>query len=230
MRIYFIRHGAPNYEQNKLTKRGHFEAEEVANFLKNYNIKRIICSDSNRAIETAQHLADKINIKIEQYHSLNEDFGATFFAMTENGGFKWKFFSDKYQNLMIKHQYNDLWFKEKEFQEALFSEGYLTISEELDKILLDLNVKHDREKKEYYAIGEVPETVAIFAHGGIGMSVTPSLMDENFLYSCLTKQHIDVCAFNEFVIDLEKTHRIKMVRYNEVVYDPKKDLTIPLEV
>lgn len=54
MLFFYIRHGDPIYNPNKLTPLGERQAEAVAKRLALYGIDRIYSSPSNRAIQTAQ--------------------------------------------------------------------------------------------------------------------------------------------------------------------------------
>ena len=218
MKLYYIRHGWPSYELNKLTPRGVFEAKLTAKYLKNLGIEKVITSDSNRAIETASFLLEKINVPTESFHSLNEDVAAEYFSVCENGKFLWVFWSEKILSLMSKHQDDNWWYFSDDFSMYKMGEGYQKFVKDFDQILLSINIVHNREEKTYYSNGEHPEVVAIFAHGGMGMSFVPYLLDENYCYFCINNKHLDTCGICEFEIDLENTHKIKMISYNKLAY------------
>ena len=222
MKLFYIRHGYPLYEPNCLTERGKYEAERVANYLKDLGIQVVISSDSNRAVETATYLTNLINLPITKYHSLNEDVAAEYFSIRENNKFLWVFWSEKCLEIMKKHIGDENWINSSDFKDYKICDGFKICSDEIDKILLSLNIIHDRKNKTYYSYGKHPEVVAIFAHGGMGMTFVPSLMDENYCDFCLSHDHLSTCGICEFEIDLEKTHKIKIIEYNKVVYDPLK--------
>lgn len=65
MNIYIVRHGNPDYNTDRLTELGHIQAEACAEDMLSLNIDEIYSSPYGRAQETAAHLADKIDKKIE---------------------------------------------------------------------------------------------------------------------------------------------------------------------
>lgn len=62
MKLLFIRHGDPNYELDRLTERGHREAELLSERLIKLPIKAIYSSPQGRAYETCMHTAEKLGI------------------------------------------------------------------------------------------------------------------------------------------------------------------------
>ena len=62
MKIVFVRHGHPNYRLDRLTVLGHRQAEAAAERLAEEGIQRIYSSTCGRALETAEHTADRIGI------------------------------------------------------------------------------------------------------------------------------------------------------------------------
>ena len=84
--LLLIRHGENNYVKTgrlagrlsgvHLNQRGHQQAQELAERLKDAPIKAIYCSPLERAIETAEPLADKLALPIKVRHGLIEtDYG-----------------------------------------------------------------------------------------------------------------------------------------------------------
>ena len=72
MRIYFIRHGHPNYALDCLTDIGHLQAEACAERLKAAGIQRIFSSSQGRARETAEHTAKKLGLAVEPVDFIRE--------------------------------------------------------------------------------------------------------------------------------------------------------------
>ena len=64
MRIVFVRHGHPNYENDCLTPLGRQHAEAAAERLMEENIQRIYSSTCGRALETAAPLAAKTGLEV----------------------------------------------------------------------------------------------------------------------------------------------------------------------
>jgi probable phosphoglycerate mutase len=79
--FYIVRHGQTNWNilgktqghgNSDLTAKGIEQATELAESIVNYPIDYIYSSDLGRAVQTAQILGDKLNIKIEETEALRE--------------------------------------------------------------------------------------------------------------------------------------------------------------
>ena len=72
MKIYFIRHGHPNYIKDCLTALGHLQAAAAAKRLKDSGIQKIFASVYGRAVETAEHTAQELGLEIEKIDFISE--------------------------------------------------------------------------------------------------------------------------------------------------------------
>ena len=74
MRIYFIRHGDPNYKDNCLTPLGHQQAEALAErwAVSAEKVDRIYSSKFGRAVETAEPTAAKLGLPVEILDFMHE--------------------------------------------------------------------------------------------------------------------------------------------------------------
>lgn len=72
MKIYFIRHGHPDYKNNCLTELGKIQASACAERLKNSNIERIFSSTMGRASQTAEFTAKLLDLEVTQYDFIRE--------------------------------------------------------------------------------------------------------------------------------------------------------------
>ena len=74
MKIYFIRHGDPNYKDNCLTPLGHLQAEALAErwAASSEKVDRIYSSKYGRAVETAEHTAAKLGLPVEILDFMHE--------------------------------------------------------------------------------------------------------------------------------------------------------------
>lgn len=84
MKLYFLRHGQANWEQwdrpddeRPLTKKGRREVENVASALKELKVRpqEILTSPLPRALETAQIVAEELDIEYSQSPLLAPGFG-----------------------------------------------------------------------------------------------------------------------------------------------------------
>ena len=64
MKLYFVRHGHPNYREDRLTELGHKQAQAAAERLKEIPFDGIFASTHGRAMETAQHTAELLNLPV----------------------------------------------------------------------------------------------------------------------------------------------------------------------
>lgn len=77
MKIIFVRHGHPNYKDDCLTELGHPQAEAAAERLETEKIDKIYSSSCGRAVETAQHIASRHGLEVEQLDFIRElDWGS----------------------------------------------------------------------------------------------------------------------------------------------------------
>ncbi len=65
MRLYIIRHAEPDYEHNTITKQGHKEARALAKRLKSEGLTRIYSSPLGRALHTADYTAKATGLKVK---------------------------------------------------------------------------------------------------------------------------------------------------------------------
>ena len=72
MDVYFVRHGHPNYKDDRLTELGHMQAEAVADRLQGLNIQAVYASTCGRAYETAEHTAKKLGLGVQKCEFMRE--------------------------------------------------------------------------------------------------------------------------------------------------------------
>ena len=63
----------------------------------------------------------------------------------------------------------------------------------------------------------VPENVALFAHGGMAMAFLSNILDMNYPYFATHFNCLDVCGVVIINIDLEN-HVARLIKYNELFY------------
>ena len=64
MKIYFVRHGHPDYENDCLTELGHKQAVAAAERLKNCGIEQVFSSTKGRAFQTAEYTAKALGLQV----------------------------------------------------------------------------------------------------------------------------------------------------------------------
>ena len=64
MKIYFVRHGHPDYQNDCLTELGIKHAQAAAERLKGCKLERIFSSSNGRAMETAAYTAEQFGLEV----------------------------------------------------------------------------------------------------------------------------------------------------------------------
>ncbi|MGL5346991.1 MAG: histidine phosphatase family protein [Peptostreptococcaceae bacterium] len=140
--FYIVRHGQTNWNilgktqghgNSDLTQKGEEQAKELAEAINNYPIDLIFSSDLGRALQTAEIVGDKIEIKVEKTESLREmGFGV-------------------WEGLLINEIKRDhattydTWRNEPHLVDIEGGETLHIIKERVDKFITELNEKYDNK-------------------------------------------------------------------------------------
>lgn len=221
--LYFVRHGFPDYAHDCLTEHGKLQAERAAEFLKNIPFKAAYASELGRAVETASFLTKKLDIPIIKLNWAREDLAWQNFAIyqEEYKHDTWIFFPGKYLERMKELQEDKCWYKDPLFPPKV-GEGIKRINDAVDEWLLSMNIKHDREQKTFTAVGEVPENIILFAHGGFGSAFFPSITDMIYSYYVSNYMSFLCCSISEVKINLDGKTPIEIIYYNYIEHLKKK--------
>lgn len=186
MRILFVRHGHPNYALDCLTELGHEHAEAAAARLENEGICEIHSSSCGRAVETAQHTADRLGLEVIQHDFMRElDWGPEAGAELPNGGNPWSEAERAMQlgeNLMRAD-----WRDEGIFSSNIVKRYVDAVAVGIDGWLASLG--YEREGMYYRAVrGDTNRTIAMFSHGGSSTAALAHMFSLPFPYLCRTLQ------------------------------------------
>ena len=140
--FYIVRHGQTNWNilgktqghgNSDLTSQGIEQAQDLANEIKKFNIDYIYSSDLGRAVETAQIVADKLNIEVQKTTALREmGFGVWEGLLIDE----------------IKKDHNDTyttWRNQPHLVDIPKGETLHIIKERVDKFIAQLNEKYDNK-------------------------------------------------------------------------------------
>ncbi len=169
MRLIFVRHGEPNYENDCLTQTGREQAIKTAERLKNENIKAIYSSPMGRAIETASFTAKDHNLEIEKLDFMHEiwwgDKDKDSSEKIPLNGHPW---SIAYNVLTESDDYaaGDKWKEHPYFKNNICMDYFDRINQGTDDLLRKYGL--EREGNFYRCVDENDDTIALFAHGGSG--------------------------------------------------------------
>ena len=173
MRLYIIRHADPDYINNTITERGHKEAESLSKRLAEEGITKIYSSPLNRALQTMQYTAARINKEYEILDWAEEipDLRVDL-PMTEKGGIHaaWdipgEILLDKntYGGREISIKNADVL---KDYRDDVIKRtGYIEMNS--DSFIEKLG--YERNSHKYRIINENEERIAVFCHNGLGLT------------------------------------------------------------
>ena len=163
MKIYFVRHGHPDYKNNCLTELGHKQAAAAAERLKDSGIERVYSSSYGRAIQTAEYTADILGLQVILCDFMKEiAWGSVDDTPILEAGHPWRLstvFASEGKSL------TDFDWRQKEpFCKSKVVASSDVVIAGLDAWLEGLGYKREGD---YYRVGEnTPKVVAMFSHGG----------------------------------------------------------------
>lgn len=178
MRIYFIRHGHPNYALDCLTETGRLQAEACAERLKDAGIQRIFSSSQGRAKETAEHTARKLGLTVEPVDFIRElAWGSKTGDPIFKDGHPWFVVDDmvlKGENILDSD-----WAQSDRFSSSVVGERVKTVTDGVDEWLKTLG--YAREGNYYRVIGRnTNQTIAMFSHAGSSSAALSHLLSAAF--------------------------------------------------
>lgn len=164
MKIYFVRHGHPDYENDCLTELGHKQAEATADRLKDSGIEHIFSSSMGRALQTAKHTAKHLGLEVSSCDFIREIcWNSIDDEPILANGHPWNV-----ANIHVsenKSLFDRDWRKNNPYCRSQVIECIETVTRGLDAWLEELGYK--REGEYYRVIGtDTEKTVAMFSHGG----------------------------------------------------------------
>ncbi len=184
MRLLFIRHGHPNYENDCLTPPGHEQAKKAAMRLKDEGIDKIYASSCGRAYETALHTAELLSKDVTKLDFMREIHWRSLNGepIPENGH-PWK--TAHYAVSQGLSLMDETWPRQLPFSNNVVFEEVAMIAREADLLLERLGYR--REGKNYRVIGNcTQQTVALFSHAGSSSAFLSHFLDLPFFYVCGT--------------------------------------------
>lgn len=182
MRLFFIRHGEPDYEHDCLTETGREQARQASLRLSGEKISKIFSSPKGRARETAGYTADLLGLPVTVLDFMAEiDWGDLSGNEMRNNGHPWSL-----SDLMITDE--DLllaecdWRNHPYFKNNKALRDYDFVVEHFDAFLEGLGYR--REGNRYRCLRSTPDTVALFSHGGSGACALSRALNLSFPYMC----------------------------------------------
>lgn len=163
MRIFFVRHGEPDYARDCLTPRGHEQAAAAARRLAPEGIEEIYSSPMGRARQTAEHTAKLLNLPVVTLDYMHEiTWGGP--GIPEDGH-PWTL-----SERMVNEEGFDCcaqdWRKHPYFQQNAATACFDRIAREFDQFMAAQG--YLREGIRYRCTAGKPKNIALFSHGGSG--------------------------------------------------------------
>lgn len=166
MKIYFIRHGDPNYKDNCLTPLGHLQAEALAERLlaSGKKFTALYTSKYGRAVETAEHTADKLGMPVTVLDFMHEiSSGSHDMEKEEKLKFSpWLCGRELVEQGTALPSFNPEGFRY--WEEGLFKESYERVVNGFDEWMKELGFV--REGLCYRVTKKNSDRLLVFAHGG----------------------------------------------------------------
>ncbi len=171
MKIYLVRHGDPDYENDTLTERGHREAEALVAYLRAEGINQIFSSPLGRARDTARHAAESLGLEV-----MVEPWMTELDLRTESNGREsaWDIHGHSIRN---PEYLNDNAAIEliPNMPAARIREVVAEIRPNSDRFLASLG--YVRDGGVYRIEKQNDRKIAVFAHGGFGLSWLSVLLE-----------------------------------------------------
>ncbi|TVR55389.1 MAG: histidine phosphatase family protein [Spirochaetaceae bacterium] len=174
MRLLIIRHADPDYPNNTITPLGHREAEALSVRLAAFELDRIFSSPLGRAIDTAKYTADALGLEIEIEPWTHEIADARVPDGPDKGYVIWDLAGERLRDDPVFARCGEWWTKAPMDQPHIKSEVE-RIGRESDAFLARLG--YERENGVYRVTRANTDKVAVFCHGGFGLTWLAHLLE-----------------------------------------------------
>lgn len=171
MKLFLIRHGEPDYENDCLTALGRKQAEAICMLKDREQITQVICSPLGRARETAEPLSACLHVETEIRDWLKEIDDVTVWSRRRVDLAVWNV---EPQTLFYWEKKNAA--KEQPFAEKMI-ERWKELTEGVDEVLLSRGIRKEQFGWRIINQNEMKGDIAIFCHLGVGMLLLSYLLD-----------------------------------------------------
>ena len=191
MKIYFVRHGHPNYRDDCLTELGHKQAAAAAVRLFDCGIERVFASTKGRAMQTAAHTAKSLGLDVIPCDFMREiTWGSSNGEPILANGHPWDL-----ADLAVadgQSLKDEAWRIGTGYAHNQAVASVQTVTDGLDAWLETLG--YAREGEYYRITNEIPyQTVAMFSHGGSSTAALSHMFNIPFPQACAAF-HVDFAS------------------------------------
>lgn len=167
MRLFIIRHADPDYPNNTITASGHLEAAALARRMQKQGLDRIFNSPLGRAMDTARYTADLLGITPATL-PWTAELGWPRVETKELGEVTpWDVHGHVIRRLQPQPAV-DNWHAVPPFDRPEYRKGFDALIQESDAFIESLGYK--REGSAYRIIKSTRQKIAVFCHGGFGLT------------------------------------------------------------
>ncbi|HOX39539.1 MAG TPA: histidine phosphatase family protein [Candidatus Brocadiia bacterium] len=167
MRLYIIRHADPDYPNNTITDKGHVEARALAERMEAEGITKIYCSPMGRALHTMQYTIERMGLPfgIEEW---TQELGLLDFQHPERGRMMIWDIEGEIIRASSPLPDHENWRVGPPMDTPKVREVFAKVAADSDAFL----ARHGyiREGGRYRIITPNRERIAIFCHGGFGLT------------------------------------------------------------
>lgn len=168
MRLFIIRHADPDYPNNTITPDGHLEAKALAKRMGKLGLDRIYCSPLGRAIHTMQYTADALNMEATTLEWTKEMDSLAFKTpSTWPITCAWDIPGEVILSQEHLPSHQD-WHTLSDLKDLNANEVFEELIQHSDEFLKTLGF--ERQGRRYRVVRPNTENVAVFCHGGFGLT------------------------------------------------------------
>ena len=175
MRLYIIRHADPDYKNDTITEIGHREAQALAKRLASHGLDKIYSSPVRRAVDTARYTADLLQLELNIEHWTRELWPELALKATQWGDI---FAIDVPGEVFrggTEMPTHDTWHRIPVLKDHAAREVYEELKVRSDEFLSRHG--YDREGGRYRCTRPNEEQIAVFCHGGFGLTWLAHLLE-----------------------------------------------------
>lgn len=179
MRIIFIRHGEPDYDNNTLTEKGFREAELLKDRIVSWNVDAFFSSPMERAMLTGEPALKAMGREAEILPWMREFYFELHDPLTGEVHGPWDFYPEYWTTREKLYDMDD-WFEEPVFREVpRYREAVMALRKGMDELLMGYGFR--REERFYRFSEELPlseaeKTIVIFGHLGANLEAVGYLL------------------------------------------------------
>lgn len=174
MRLYLIRHGDPDYENDCLTEKGHKEARALAKRLAAHGLDRIYVSPQRRAKETMLYTAELLGMEY-QVELWTRELWPEFAIESPWGRIMTMDIPGEYFREKDEMPGCESWRQDQYLHNETIARTYDHISRQSDAFFKALG--YERAGRRYRILSANTEQVAVFCHAGFGLTWLSQLLE-----------------------------------------------------